>query len=73
MALVDLGLALMDASPEECEDELRRLHITLESMVGSPWFAASAASCGAQQGPLPSWSDGTSLQGRCDSICTEVW
>ena len=34
VALVDLGLALMDASPEECEDELRRLHITLESMVG---------------------------------------
>ena len=35
--------------------------------------AASAASCGSQRPPLPSWSGKTSLQGRCDSICTEVW
>ncbi len=48
MALVDLGLSLMDASLEECEDELEGLHNTLESMVG--WLTAAAtASRGSQR------------------------
>lgn len=50
--MVDLGLAHMDGSLEECEDEQRRLHNTLESMVGltgccrdcTIWLAAGPTS-----------------------------
>ena len=69
---MDLGLALMDASPEECEDELRRLHIALESMVGCllpRLHHAARSGVRFRAGVM-----GLACQARrCDSICIEVW